>query len=151
MPGGRPSAEPGDGRASGAAQRRRYLGYNVQYFAAIEPRQRLAPHAHIAFRGAISRSNLRQVIAATYHQVWWPSTASVRCENDELPDWHPASGNYIDPATGEILPTWDQALDGIDPADEPLHVTGTGPNSTPRACSQGQRTRPGVSATSPST
>jgi hypothetical protein len=53
---------------------RRYLGYDVQYFAAIEPQKRLAPHAHIAFRGAISRADLRQVIAATYHQVWWPST-----------------------------------------------------------------------------
>jgi hypothetical protein len=56
---------------------RRYLGYDVQYFAAIEPQKRLAPHAHIAFRGAISRADLRQVIAATYHQVWWPSTAVV--------------------------------------------------------------------------
>ena len=53
---------------------RRYLGYDVQYFAAIEPQRRLAPHVHIAFRGAISRADLRQVIAATYHQVWWPST-----------------------------------------------------------------------------
>jgi hypothetical protein len=44
---------------------RRYLGYDVQYFAAIEPQRRLAPHAHIAFRGAISRTDLRQVIAAT--------------------------------------------------------------------------------------
>jgi hypothetical protein len=38
---------------------RRYLGYDVQYFAAIEPQQRLAPHAHVAFRGAISRADLR--------------------------------------------------------------------------------------------
>jgi hypothetical protein len=106
---------------------RRYLGYEVQYFAAIEPQRRLAPHAHIAFRGAISRADLRQVIAATYHQVWWPSTAVVRYEGDELPDWHPASGNYVDPATGEVLPTWDQALDGIGPADEPLHVARSGP------------------------
>jgi hypothetical protein len=29
---------------------RRYLGYDVQYFAAIEPQRRLAPHAHIALR-----------------------------------------------------------------------------------------------------
>jgi hypothetical protein len=59
---------------------RRYLGYDVQYFAAIEPQKRLAPHAHIAFRGAISRADLRQVIAATYHQVWWPSRGYLcRC------------------------------------------------------------------------
>jgi hypothetical protein len=106
---------------------RRYLGYDVQYFAAIEPQKRLAPHAHIAFRGAISRGDLRQVIAATYHQVWWPSTAVVRYEGDELPDWHSASGNYVAPATGEVLPTWDQALDGIGSADEPLHVARFGP------------------------
>jgi hypothetical protein len=106
---------------------RRYLGYEVQYFATIEPQRRLAPHAHIAFRGAISRADLRQVIAATYHQVWWPSTATVRYENDGLPDWHSASGNYVDPATGEVLPSWDQALDGTGPADEPLHVARFGP------------------------
>src|SRR5258707_5200034 len=57
---------------------RRCLGYDVQYFAAIEPQQRLAPHAHIALRGAVSRADLRRVLAATYHQVWWPSTDTVR-------------------------------------------------------------------------
>lgn len=29
-------------------------------------------------RGTISRSELRQVIAATYHQAWWPRTEVVR-------------------------------------------------------------------------
>ena len=48
------------------------LGYDVQYFAAIEPQRRLAPHVHIAIRGTFSRAELRQVLAATYHQVWWP-------------------------------------------------------------------------------
>jgi len=62
---------------------RRFLGYDVQYFAAIEPQRRLAPHAHIAFRGAISRTDLRHVIAATYHQVWWPSTETVRYEGEQ--------------------------------------------------------------------
>ena len=106
---------------------RRYLGYDVQYFAAIEPQRRLAPHAHIAFRGAISRADLRQVIAATYHQVWWPSTAVVRHEDDDLPVWHERTGRYLDPATGGLLPTWDQALDSIGPLDEPLHVGRFGP------------------------
>jgi hypothetical protein len=106
---------------------RRYLGYEVQYFAAIEPQKRLAPHAHIAFRGAISRADLRQVIAATYQQVWWPSTATVRYQSDALPEWHPASGNYVDPKTGEVLHTWDQALDGIGSHDHPLHVARFGP------------------------
>ncbi len=101
---------------------RRYLGYDVQYFAAIEPQRRLAPHVHIAFRGAISRADLRQVIAATYHQVWWPSTDVVRFDGDNLPQWHEANGRYVDPVTGELLPDWDDALDAIGPDDQPLHV-----------------------------
>ena len=43
-------------------------------------------------------------------------------DGDELPVWHEATGNYLDPATGEVLPTWDQALDAIGAEDEPLHV-----------------------------
>jgi hypothetical protein len=101
---------------------RRYLGYDVQYFAAIEPQRRLAPHAHIALRGTVSRADLRRVIAATYHQVWWPSTEVVRFDGDQLPVWHEASSSYLDRATGEVLPTWDQALDAIGPHDQPLHV-----------------------------
>ena len=62
------------------------------------------------------------MIAATYHQVWWPSTEVVRFANDELPVWDEDLGTYLDPATGEVLPTWDQALDAIGPADDPLHV-----------------------------
>jgi hypothetical protein len=106
---------------------RRYLGYDVQYFATIEPQKRLAPHAHVAFRGAISRTDLRAVIAATYHQVWWPAADVVRFEGDQLPVWHESSGNYLDPDTGEVLPAWDQALDNIGPHDEPLHVARFGP------------------------
>jgi len=33
----------------------------------------------------------------------------------------------LDPATGELLPTWDEALDAIGPADDPLHVARFGP------------------------
>ncbi len=51
---------------------RRAVGYDVQYFAVIEPQRRLAPHIHAAIRGAIPRQILRQVIAATYATVWWP-------------------------------------------------------------------------------
>ena len=32
---------------------RRYLGYDVQYFAAVEPQRRLAPHVHLAIRGTV--------------------------------------------------------------------------------------------------
>ena len=101
---------------------RRYLGYDLQYFAAIEPQRRLAPHVHIAMRGTVSRADLRQVIAATYHQVWWPATDVVRFDGDQLPVWHEASGNYLDPATGEVPPSWDDALDAIGPQAAPLHV-----------------------------
>jgi hypothetical protein len=53
--------------------------------------------------------------------------ATVRFGQDQLPEWHAATGRYIDPATGEVLPSWDQALDAIGPADEPLHVARFGP------------------------
>jgi hypothetical protein len=102
---------------------RRVLGYDAQYFGAIEPQRRLAPHLHMAIRGAIPRAVLRQVIAATYHQVWWPSTETARFDEDELPVWDEDLGTYLDPATGEVLPTWDQALDAIGSHDEPLHVS----------------------------
>jgi hypothetical protein len=101
---------------------RRYLGYDVQYFAAVEPQKRLAPHIHIAMRGTMSRAELRRVLAATYHQVWWPATSAVKYEDGELPVWDEATGNYLDPATGEVLPTWDQAVDALGDEDGPLHV-----------------------------
>ena len=100
---------------------RRFVGFDVQYFAAVEPQRRLAPHLHMAIRGTISRAELREVIAATYHQVWWPSTDEP-VYVDQLPEWHDGIGAYVDAGTGEILPTWDQALDEIGPDDEPSHV-----------------------------
>ena len=48
---------------------RRSAGYRVQYFAALEPQKRLAPHLHAAIRGATPRATLGQVIKATYVQV----------------------------------------------------------------------------------
>ncbi|MGP4024198.1 replication initiator [Actinomadura sp. 3N407] len=106
---------------------RRFVGHDVQYFAAVEPQRRLAPHLHMAIRGTISRTELRQVVAATYHQVWWPSTDRVVFEGERLPVWDEAAGpegGYLDPATGEVLPTWDEALDALGQAEdaEPLHV-----------------------------
>src|ERR1019366_8305890 len=77
---------------------RRFLGYDVQYFAAVEPQRRLAPHIHIAIRGTLSRTELRQVLAATYHQVWWPPVDQVKHDDAHLPVWHEASGRYLDPA-----------------------------------------------------
>jgi Replication initiator protein, pSAM2 len=101
---------------------RRYLGYDIQYFAAVEPQRRLAPHVHMAMRGTVSRAELRRVLAATYHQVWWPSTSAVKYAGDHLPVWDEHSGSYLDPETGELLPTRDQALDAIGTDDEPRHV-----------------------------
>jgi hypothetical protein len=106
---------------------RRFVGYDVQYFATVEPQRRLAPHLHMAIRGTISRAELRQVVAATYHQVWWPPTDRVVYSGDRLPVWDAAAGEeggYLDPETGAVLPTWDEALDAIgqDEQAEPLHV-----------------------------
>ena len=101
---------------------RRFTGYDLQYFAAIEPQKRLAPHVHLAIRGTITRAELREVIAATYHQVWWPSTQTVKYDGGHLPVWDEHTGTYLDPDTGEVLPTWDQALDAIGDQDEPQHV-----------------------------
>jgi hypothetical protein len=125
---------------------RRYLGYDVQYFAAIEPQRRLAPHAHIALRGTVSRADLRQVIAATYHQVWWPSIDVVRFDGDHLPVWHEPTGGYLDPATGEMLATWDQAPPGSARMTRRCTWPGSGPSSTPRAYSAEAATLGGASA-----
>jgi hypothetical protein len=103
------------------------LGYEVQYFGGVEPQKRLAPHVHLAVRGSVPRPLLRQVLAATYHQVWWPATDTVVFDGDHLPVWHEPSGNYLDPATGEVLQAWDAALDAIGPHDQPRHVARFGP------------------------
>lgn len=102
---------------------RRVAGYDVQYFASVEPQKRLAPHLHMAIRGTLPRAEVKQIAAATYHQVWWPSCDQVRFEGEHLPVWEEGVG-YLDPDTGEVLPAWDQALDELDQDDdaEPLHV-----------------------------
>lgn len=97
---------------------RRCAGYHVQYFSAIEPQRRLAPHLHAAIRGAIPRIVLRQVVAATYEQLWWPAFDHP-VYIGRIPAW--TGADYVDPDTGEVLPTWDQALDSI-PDDKPVHV-----------------------------
>ncbi|MEU8140705.1 replication initiator [Nonomuraea sp. NPDC048901] len=102
---------------------RRVAGYDVQYFAAVEPQKRLAPHLHMAIRGTLPRAEIKQIAAATYHQVWWPPADRVIFDGDRLPEWEDGTG-YFDPVTGEVLPTWDRALDQLDTdeAAEPLHV-----------------------------
>jgi hypothetical protein len=102
---------------------RRCAGYRVQYFATVEAQRRLAPHLHAAMRGTIPRRVVREVRAATYHQVWWPAL-DTPVYLDRLPRWSDETGCYVDPTTGAVLPTWDQALDAIDTDDdaEPAHV-----------------------------
>jgi hypothetical protein len=103
---------------------RRAEGWNIQYAGAVEPQRRLAPHAHFAIRGTIPRTRLRQVTAATYHQVWWPPATERRYEPDRPPVWDEQAGGYVDPDTGVPLPTWAQALDALDadPDARPAHV-----------------------------
>ena len=101
---------------------RRYVGYEVQYFATVEPQRRLAPHVHIAMRGTVARAELRRVLAATYHQVWWPATTDVKYDGDRLPVWDEATRGYLDPSTGEVLTSWEDALDAIAKDDQPRHV-----------------------------
>jgi excisionase family DNA binding protein len=117
---------------------RRMAGYDVQYFAAVEPQRRLAPHVHLAIRGTIPRSVIRDTIAATYAQVWWPPADRVVYDGDRLPVWTPTdqphtgplrlladmtaaadeAGCYVDPDTGAALPTWDEALDQAEASAE---------------------------------
>ena len=103
---------------------RRCAGYKVQYFSAVEAQRRLAPHLHAAIRGAIPRQVIKAVAKASYHQLWWPPFEQVRYESS-LPVWDHATGRYVDPDTGESLPTWAEALDRIDadPDAQPAHVT----------------------------
>jgi hypothetical protein len=100
---------------------RRAAGYRVQYFAAVEPQHRLAPHLHVAIRGVIPRAVLKQVIEATYLQLWWPSFDRPVYVHRQ-PVWD--GSDYIDEDTGEVLPTWQQALDQLeaDPDPRPAHV-----------------------------
>ncbi|MFI5913919.1 replication initiator [Dactylosporangium sp. NPDC051541] len=93
---------------------RRCVGWNVQYAGCVEPQRRLAPHAHFAIRGTISRAVLKEVAAATYHQVWWPKTDAPTSR----PVWDGES--WCDSETGRSLTTWDEALETIE--DEPAHV-----------------------------
>ncbi len=118
---------------------RRVAGYQLQYFGTVEPQRRLAPHAHFAIRGTLPRAVVKQVVAASYSNVWWPSTDRVVYDGVTVPVWDPGVvddqgatvGGYTDPGTGTVLPTWEQAMDDLDAehaaageageAIEPLH------------------------------
>ena len=92
---------------------RRCAGFMVQYFGAIEPQRRLAPHIHLAIRGAIPREMIRAVTRATYLQLWWPQFDGP-VYVDDAAALGPEASVYRDPDTGFPLPTWEEALDGLD-------------------------------------
>jgi hypothetical protein len=101
---------------------RRCLGWDVQYFATVEPQKRAAPHLHAAVRGSIPRAELRAIVAATYHQVWWPNhdhQVYGETTGQGLPVWDDRVKGFTDPATGQPLPTWVQACAEL---EEPAHV-----------------------------
>lgn len=91
---------------------RRCAGFNVQYFATIEGQLRGAPHLHAAMRGAIPRELLRQVTAATYAHVWWPTVDPDHPTYDpdagQAPAWDGRHGCYVDPDTRDPLPGFDE-------------------------------------------
>ncbi len=123
---------------------RRCAGYRVQYFAAVEGQRRGAPHLHAAARGAIPRQVIRDVRAATYHQVWWPPHDRVVYGLDRLPQWSDDVAGYVDRATGAVLPTWDEALDAARrrparPAGARRAVRGAGRHQGPRRRHPGRR------------
>jgi hypothetical protein len=89
----------------------------VQYFATVEPQKRCAPHLHAAIRGSVPPKVLRQVTAATYHQVWWPAHDELLYDRDHLPVWD--GGRFVDPDSRKPLAAWADALDDV---DEPAHV-----------------------------
>ena len=103
---------------------RRVVGWDVQYFATVEPQKRAAPHLHTALRGSIPHEVIRHVTAATYHQVWWPHHDHLVYTKDRLPVWDANRKTFIDPDTRHPLTPWDQAVEQV---EEPAHVVTFGP------------------------
>jgi hypothetical protein len=100
---------------------RRCAGYKVQYFGAVEAQRRLAPHFHVATRGALPRQLIKRVTKATYLSLWWPRMDHVHY-TDVLPEWD--GHDYVDPETGVPLHRWEDALTELDqdPEASPAHV-----------------------------
>ncbi|WP_348537888.1 replication initiator, partial [Nocardia brasiliensis] len=76
---------------------RRASGRDIQYFATVEPQRRGAPHVHMGVRGTDPKALIRQVAAATYHQVWWPHFDQEVYSMDRMPFWDYAAGRFVDP------------------------------------------------------
>ncbi|MEU3014710.1 replication initiator [Nocardia asteroides] len=103
---------------------RRAVGWNVQYFATVEPQKRAAPHIHLALRGSFSKKLLYQVTAATYVNVWWPHFDQPVYGEGRMPVWDYTAGTFVDPRTNRPLTYWDDALAVMDEVDdlEPAHT-----------------------------
>lgn len=103
---------------------RRAVGWNVQYFATVEPQKRGAPHLHIAIRGSIPSKLLYQVTAATFRNIWWPHFDTPVYSDTNMPVWDYAAGTFVDPRTRKPLTYWDDALAVMDTVDdlEPAHT-----------------------------
>ncbi len=102
---------------------RRVVGWDVQYFATVEPQKRAAPHLHTAIRGSVPHEVIRQVTAATYHQVWWPAHDERVYSIERSPVWDMRAGGFVDPDTRQPLTAWDAAVDAV---EEPAHVVAFG-------------------------
>ncbi|MYW94306.1 replication initiator protein [Amycolatopsis rubida] len=98
---------------------RRVVGFDVQYFATVEPQKRAAPHLHAALRGSISHDVIRLVTEATYHQVWWPNHDQILYAGDRKPLWDPDMRAFVDPDSRAPLVSWDDAVEDV---EEPAHV-----------------------------
>ncbi|MFI6572745.1 replication initiator [Nocardia fluminea] len=103
---------------------RRAVGWNVQYWASVEPQKRGAPHLHIAIRGSIPSQLLYQVTAATYVNIWWPHFDTPVYNDASMPVWDYTAGTFADPRTGKPLTYWDDALAVMDTVDDldPAHT-----------------------------
>ncbi|WP_254190032.1 helitron helicase-like domain-containing protein [Nocardia noduli] len=112
---------------------RRAVGWNVQYWAAVEPQKRGAPHIHLAIRGSIPTKLLYAVTAATYRSIWWPHYDREVYTADHMPVWNHAAATFVDPDNGRPLTSWDDALDVINSVDdiEPAHTVRFGGQSKP--------------------
>jgi hypothetical protein len=84
---------------------------------------------------------LKQVVAATYLQVWWPHFDRPVFVHRK-PQWD--GTDYIDVDTGIVLPTWQEALDQAE-SEEPAMWRGSGSSWTWPASSPRPRTRTGPS------
>ncbi len=111
---------------------RRGAGYKVQYFAAVEPqtppRPAPAPRGPRCDPAQGGQRRLGRVATCRSGGHLSTGSCSPSTTRERWPIWAGEEVGYVDPATGEPLPTWEQALDDLD-ADEdakPLHVRAVG-------------------------